>query len=398
MVRSNSILLVVLGLSLALNGYLLVGKLGLQTQSVDISQNIPVSQPALPTSAQTPLSESLAKSAVLPDRREIEELQRLAAAGNFDAAVRIYHRLDSAKNPSGRTQARGIKNDWALLVIQWLEGNDLIRAEQLINAFLNQRPYDIEFRELEAQWLFSKSAFIEAIDKYYALLGESRPQSQGVYVAKIQEIVQQRIELLSAEKAWQPLADFLQRLIWYEPQHPPYILALAKTYIELERYQQAKTELFAIQYDPNYRGRVKALLEAIALRELKAVTIPLTPQRQHYLVSGQIDGDYGIQLMIDTGASLSVLSARAFNTLKSKTAPELIRYSTINTAGGQVRAPIYRFNTFQIGDYLIRDALFVVMDLNESDGNQGLLGMSYLQNFDFQLDQKNNLLLLSPRK
>jgi clan AA aspartic protease (TIGR02281 family) len=397
--RSYTVLIFVLSLSLALNAYLLLGK------RVDFVEGGGWALGPLAGAENTRQfdEEAIYQADLLTEagveiESEIEELHRLVAEDNFDAAVRIYQSLGASQRLVSQAQAQQIKLDLTALLIQWLETNELSRAEQLINAFLNQSPYDIEFRELEAQWLLSNGAFIEAIDKYYILLGESDPQAQGVYIASIHEIVQQRIEVLSENKAWQPLADFIQRLIWHEPQHSPFVLALAKTYIELEQYARAKTELYAIQYDSNYGGRVEELLELISLRELQAVSIPLTPQRQHYVVAGEIEGSHGVKLMIDTGASLSVLSEKFFQSLKSITAAELIRYSNINTAGGLVRAPIYRFDSFQIGEYIIRDALFVVMDLNESDGNQGLLGMSYLQNFNFQIDQKNSLLLLSPRK
>ena len=76
--------------------------------------------------------------------------------------------------------------------------------------------------------------------------------------------------------------------------------------------------------------------------------------------------------------------------------------ASINTAGGLVQAPIYQFNSFAIDSfaaesYRVSDMQFVVMNLDENSGGDGLLGMNFLRAFTFQIDQRNNLLLLQPQ-
>jgi predicted aspartyl protease len=81
-------------------------------------------------------------------------------------------------------------------------------------------------------------------------------------------------------------------------------------------------------------------------------------------------------------------------------APTFIRNAKINTAGGVVDSPIYRFSSFAIGDYRIAEMQFVVMDLDNSGSKKngdGLLGMNFLKVFNFQIDQQNSRLILKPR-
>ena len=85
--------------------------------------------------------------------------------------------------------------------------------------------------------------------------------------------------------------------------------------------------------------------------------------------------------------------------LKLSKPPVFIRVATINTAGGKVRAPIYRFASFQIDGFRVKDIQFVVMPRIHGEKNSvGLLGMNFLSRFDFQIDQQQNLLILSPQK
>ena len=83
---------------------------------------------------------------------------------------------------------------------------------------------------------------------------------------------------------------------------------------------------------------------------------------------------------------------------KSQLNPEFVRHAVIDTAGGIVEAPIYRFESFAIGEYRVRDIEFVVMALSQNNGaSQGLLGMNFLKYFAFNLDQDKQHLILQPR-
>ena len=143
--------------------------------------------------------------------------------------------------------------------------------------------------------------------------------------------------------------------------------------------------------------RARVLLDEINRLSLVKATFPLVKQSAHYLIDGQLD-NHEITLLIDTGASISVLSQWFFEQKASQFKSEFIRHAPFDTAGGRVEAPIYRFESFAIGEYRVRDIEFVVMQLSQKGGiSQGLLGMNFLKHFAFQIDQDQQYLILQSR-
>lgn len=327
-----------------------------------------------------------------------DNVNALFEAGDFVAAVQGWRWLES----NDSSVSLQLKSDWLLMADLWLEESALDKVQGFVDAWLNAYPYDLELRHLQAKSLAAAGEHLAAIEQYYALMTDGPAARQGIYARNISELVDKKIEQLSEQQAWQPMIRFLERLLWHEPQHPPYILMLAKAHIELAQFGSASSLLQTIKYDEYYGARAKALLKKIELKNLRAVSVALTPQREHYLVAGTIDDRQAVSLMIDTGASISVLSTRYFSLIEKQVSPSFVRMASINTAGGKVKAPIYQFDSFSIDSsaadsYRLSEIQFVVMDLDEKTGGDGLLGMNFLRAFKFQIDQRNNLLLLQPR-
>ena len=405
--RSNTLLMVVLMASLGLNAYLLL------SQSI----GLPVITGALSHSSGSlkagPQDTSAAVREGNSQRRYLENLFRVGdkkndkallvadlnaafIAGDFETAIDGWQWLSS----HDVNLARRLKTQWLSRAEQWLLADKIESVKTLTDVWLRARPYDKALRYLQVQWQLAAGQVENALETLYGLMNELPATEQGRFVREISKIVDVEITRLSEQKAWQPMIAFIERLLWHEPQHPPYLLMLAKAHIELQQYAQAKTLLYSLQFDAFYAEQVKSLLAIIALNDLQSASIALEQQREHYLVNGLVDNSNTIRLMIDTGASISVMSTEYFNRIKNQRAPEFVRNATINTAGGVVQAPIYQFASFEIGDYRIPNMQFVVMLLENSgskNNGDGLLGMNYLKAFNFQIDQENSRLLLKPR-
>ena len=325
----------------------------------------------------------------------VADLNDAFLAGDFDTAIDGWQWLSS----HDVNLAMQLKTQWLSHAEQWLLEGKVESVKLLTEAWLRARPYDKALRYLQVQWQLAAGQIENALETLYGLVEELPATEQGRLAREISEIVDTELARLSEQKAWQPMITFIERLLWHEPQHPPYILMLAKAHIELQQYSQAKTLLYSLQFNAFYAEQVKSLLALIDLNNLQSVSIALEQQREHYLVNGLVDNN-AIRLMIDTGASISVMSAKYFNGIKNQLSPEFIRNATINTAGGIVKAPIYQFSSFEIGEYRIPNMKFVVMVLEDSgskNNGDGLLGMNYLKAFNFQIDQENSRLLLKPR-
>ncbi len=407
MMRFGSLLTILLLASLGLNAWLLLDKF-LVTPTIEktrpLSSLSPLERLVLAADSRNNGEanaggkkglESLLRSRATESKENLsaDDLQILFDAGEFIGAIEAWQWLAS----NDQTLAEQIKRQWLLIAGQWLETGALESTRLLFEAWLRQYPYDLAFRGLQAQWLAASGDRLAAIEKYYSLLNESVAAEQGRYAGAISKLVDAEVTALADQQAWHPLIRFIERLLWHEPQHPPYILMLAKAHIELKQYGQATTLLQSIAYNEYYEAQVNDLLEAIALKNLRAEAIALTPQNEHYLVDGQINNATAVNLLIDTGASVSVISERYFRQVQNRLSPTFIRQAKITTAGGIVDAPVYQFSSFAIGEYRLRNMQFVVMELEGKGQGDGLLGMNFLKAFDFRIDQQNNLLLLNPR-
>ena len=313
--RSNTLLMVVLMVSLGLNAYLLLSQsIGLPV----ITSALGLNSDSLKAGPQDTLGVVKEGNS---QRRYLENLFRVGdkkndkallvadlnaafIAGDFETAIDGWQWLSS----HDVNLARRLKTQWLSRAEQWLLADKIESVKTLTDVWLRARPYDKALRYLQVQWQLAAGQVENALETLYGLMNELPATEQGRFVREISKIVDVEIARLSEQKAWQPMIAFIERLLWHEPQRPPYLLMLAKAHIELQQYAQAKTLLYSLQFDAFYAEQVKSLLAIIALNDLQSASIALEQQREHYLVNGLVDNSNTIRLMIDTGASISVMS------------------------------------------------------------------------------------------
>ena len=126
------------------------------------------------------------------------------------------------------------------------------------------------------------------------------------------------------------------------------------------------------------------------------VDVPLQQVGHLFVVTVKLNGEQDARLIVDTGASHSIVSHRL--------AIELGLYSdstmgtvTMNTVGGSVQAPLARIKSIRLAEAEVRDSVVVIYDLPDSPtGVEGLLGLSALRQFQVTLDPTRKVLSLQP--
>ena len=126
------------------------------------------------------------------------------------------------------------------------------------------------------------------------------------------------------------------------------------------------------------------------------VDVPLQQVGHLFVVTAKLNGDQDARLIVDTGASHSIVSHRL--------ALELGLYSdssmgtaTMNTVGGSVQAPLARIKSVRLAEAEVKDSVAVIYDLPDSPaGVEGLLGLSALRQFQVTLDPTKKVLSLQP--
>jgi len=127
-----------------------------------------------------------------------------------------------------------------------------------------------------------------------------------------------------------------------------------------------------------------------------SVDMPLQQVGHLFVATVKLNGEQDARLIVDTGASHSIVSHRL--------AIELGLYSdsgmgtvTMNTVGGPVQAPLARIKSIRLAEAEVKDSVVVIHDLPDSPaGVEGLLGLSALRQFQVTLDPTRKVLSLQP--
>lgn len=394
--RLSITLLILLVCSVALNVHLLVLKPIVQI-TTDYKQQFSQTPSTADSNTQvivqnvsaTP-SKSVSQSNDLTKKDQAQDYFNRAM---FEEAFELYEQLTTQDEQA----AMDLHRIWLEILKERLKTNDLSTIEPFLEVFLTGYPFDQKYLALKAETLVALTKINDAIGIYYSLIDYSYEiKEQEYYQARIRHLTNERVDSLVKNQSWQGVLDFIEPILMLESNFPPYLLSQAEALIKLGRLDEAESILEPLLDISYYRQRAQSLLNEINRSRLQVTAIKLEPKGEHYLVNGIIDSNSQVKLMIDTGASISVLTQAMFNQINDWSAPTYIKDVPLNTAGGQVNAPIYEFERFQIDDFYIDNMQFVVLPLENTHSYNGLLGMNFLKHFKFEIDQENNLLILSP--
>ena len=127
------------------------------------------------------------------------------------------------------------------------------------------------------------------------------------------------------------------------------------------------------------------------------VAVPVTRAGRSLVVQARLNNQREAKLIVDTGAEITVLShavAMDIGLLPSS----VVATVTLNTAGGSVRADVFRVGTVSLGAAEARNVTAAVHDLPDAPaGVDGLLGLTFLDQFVVTVDAKRGELHLKPR-
>ena len=128
------------------------------------------------------------------------------------------------------------------------------------------------------------------------------------------------------------------------------------------------------------------------------IAIPLTKIGGSLVVQVLLNGTQSAHLIVDTGATMTVLSYDIGVELGLLSGAG-VDLSTVNTAGGSVQVNMTKVDTMQVGEARVENVQVAIHDLPDGiSGVSGLLGMSFLKHFTVTLDSSRGFLYLTPRE
>jgi clan AA aspartic protease (TIGR02281 family) len=127
------------------------------------------------------------------------------------------------------------------------------------------------------------------------------------------------------------------------------------------------------------------------------VTIPVRRYGGSIIVPVNVNNEKSVHLILDTGATMTVLSTDVAIEL-GLTSDSESQIATVNTAGGPVQVNMIRVKSMGIKGARANNVVVAIHDLPDiQPGIDGLLGMSFLNNFLVTLDSNQGQLHLSHR-
>ena len=335
---------------------------------------------------------------------QVDSVTQLLQHHAYPEVVARYESLHALADTAGMQRARA-----AIL----LHAQDLVKAQgfaaaaRLLQRFLLAAYRDIDARLLLAEVYYGQQDYLAAIEQLYEARGAAyRPEMLARITRRIRVVVNEQAGLYRKKADNRGLLTLFQNLTQLEPDHAAWFIELAMAQLALDDRNAAQRSLALVIYDPDVGEQAQLMLtklqqtatvahdtDAVALAS-EVAGIPLTRSGQHFLVDASPGHGGSLRLLIDTGASMTMVTS---GTLQRQGARyrDTGQSRIFNTANGPVRAPIYILETLSIGNWTVEQLEIGVLELDGQAGIDGLLGMNFLKHFRFFIDQNESMLRLS---
>lgn len=324
------------------------------------------------------------------------QLGMLLSQDRFQDAVNLYDQQHGRIDDASQRRYR----DFILRFADSAARNDeLDRAADLLEIYTGLFFKDVAALSLLAEVLHRDERYQAEIDVLYAALNEAHLQADRRRLRdRLDRAVANAASRINEQQGPPAVIRFYLSLLQGEPLHGPYQIALAHAYIKSNETEAAQAILDGVT-DPAFLDQAADLrnrLDARLAGEVGIPTkVPLQPVAGGYAVPVIINGRVRATLLIDTGASLTIISPAVLR--RAGVALERTeRQGRFNTVNGVITAPIARLRTLALSRELVENIDVGGIALPGVPGIDGLLGMNVLRRFEFSVSDTEQLLTLAP--
>ena len=291
----------------------------------------------------------------------------------------------------------------------WFKQKKLVTLGAFLQAYLKQYPQDMAFLLIEAKLKVETTLLSDAIAHYYDLLRKPMTSAQqGEVEHHFVVLSKNTIQQLKRNYSWDILAVFVEPLLQLEPRNRLYILSLALAYAELLQEGLMENVLASLDFDDPDAQHIRKIILAQQMIPTDDLTdepdsgeitintglsIPLKQFGDQYVVEATLSSN-PVALLIDTGASVTAVSKQYFDTLNNRYKTEYLGRFSIGTAGGSIMASMYQFRELSINHVTVQNLPVVILPLQGIENADGLLGMNFLREFDFKIDQRQSVMFI----
>ncbi len=269
------------------------------------------------------------------------------------------------------------------------------RAVELLFAYTGGYLYDSAALRLLAegqQRLGDSGTALRTLKAAYQLA--HAPADLTAIQSQTETVLDQHRRRLAARGDYSRMIAVYQGLIHQQPGYGPYYLGLAEAHLEQGNESEARRALRYIQFDGELGERARHELARLHPSEAarSQFSVPLTVLGNHFVVSVLVN-DVPLRLLLDTGASLTVLSRASAERVGAQLGHGRV---SLTTANGVVHAPLALVERLQIGhDDPWSELRAAIIDLHGPASVDGLLGMDVLSRYRMTIDRDQATLRLA---
>jgi len=182
------------------------------------------------------------------------------------------------------------------------------------------------------------------------------------------------------------------------PERAEFYLRLAEHRMAMDNDQGALPVLAQIENHHQWGGRARELIATITSPEVAVslADVPLSRSRNQFVVTASLDGQREVRLLIDTGASVTIVTPAILESMGYVLGSRTGKFATAN---GEVDAPLVGIQSLTVGGQVVSPITVGAISLSRPTASfDGLLGMNFLQKFEFSLDQQRSVLELHFRR
>lgn len=354
----------------------------------------PIAKPPLATDlsdAPSNAPSTTANSDGLPRIRADLEAKRYGQA--VERYLQIYRGTDAQS-----TEA------WRQVILQTasqlLQDKQFDAGLELLNSYLAFFYKDVSALALAASAQHGLNRHGEEVELLLQALQQAhRGNDRQVLRRRLQQAVREQGRWLERKQRPAAAISFYKTLVERDPIEPSYRIALARLYLNKQDPRQALDHLETL--DKVYAGDQQNSIVELRERarrmldqdQARRTSVPLLTHGRGSAVRALINGTHTVTLLIDTGATLVALRPDVAERIGLPTTHNNVLF---HTANGSVRASIVRIRELKVGAHTVNGLSAGVLPISNAQYD-GLLGMNYLSQFRFQIDQQRRVLLLNER-
>ncbi len=329
--------------------------------------------------------------------KALKRAEKEVRAANFTEAEKIYRQLID-KDQADKDARLGL----SFALVKQLKLQDAYEQAAQVIAIdpLNARAF-----ALLGTSLLRSGEFRNSIEALYTSV--KFDQKQALAIAGLSEIEY-------FENRSKTAYDGLRRAISLDPNEPDYYVSLARACSRLELYTEAADAYqrfleVSPKTDAERRARIKGLIDFYRylgttkinrVNGKEIVSVPFELVNNRPFIKLMINGKGPFRFVIDTGASMSVLSDKTAAALGVK---PVARGGSARAIGGSGTFPILYglLDSIQMGDARIDVVPIYIRtvhsteDTPEGERSDGYIGLSVLSQYAVTLDYKTQELLLN---